>query len=261
MSAPLYPPSSPQSIGQVLDATFRIFQASLLKCLPHGVLSMIAGQLPNIYFLAINRPFHDFGGGDPLWWALYALGTLLGLFIWSAMLHRQRNIASQQATNARSELGEALRRMPAVVGLFILSLALLAVGAVALLLPGLYLMVGLSLSWLILLVERRGPVASVRRSLHLVKGSWWRSATVLTVAMMAALVFYIVAFLVLGAVLPILGANDLAMLTAASVIVLVALGAVGAPFLGAVLFALHGDLRLRREGTDLAGRLAGAAPG
>jgi hypothetical protein len=221
---------------------------------------MIAGQLPNIYFLATQRPVHDFGGGDPLWWALYGLGTLLGLFIWSAMLLRQRNIASDQPTDVRRELGEALRRMPAVAGLFIVCLTLLAVGAVALLVPALYLMVGLSLSWLILLIEPCGPVASVRRSLHLVKGSWWRSAIVLTVAVMAALVFYIVAFLVLGAVLPILGADDIAMLTAASVIVLVALGAVGAPFLGAVLFALHGDLRLRREGTDLAGRLAGAPP-
>jgi hypothetical protein len=260
MSSPLYPPSSPQSVGQVLDAAFRIFQASLLKCLPHGVLSMIAGQLPNIYFLAIGRPFHDFGGGDPLWWTLYALGTLLGLFIWSAMLLRQRSIASQEAVELRTELGEALRRMPAVVGLFTLSLALLAVGIVALILPGLYLTIGLSLSWLILLIERLGPIAAVRRSLHLVRGSWWRTALVLSIAMMSALVFYFVAFLVLGAVLQIIGANDVAMLTAASVIVLVALGAVGAPFLGAVLFAVHGALRLRREGTDLASRLAGVAP-
>jgi hypothetical protein len=150
--------------------------------------------------------------------------------------------------------------MPAVVGLFVLSLALLAVGVVALIVPGLYLMIGLSLSWLVLLVEQRGPLASVRRSLHLVKGSWWRTFAVLTVAMMAALVFYFVAFLVLGAILQVIGANDVAMLTAASVIVLVALGAVGAPFLGAVLFALHGDLRLRREGTDLSSRLAGVSP-
>lgn len=262
MSPPLYPSSHPQSIGQVLDGAFRIFQATLVKCLPHGVLSMIAGQLPNIYFLAIGRPLHEFGAGDPVWWFLYALGTLIGLIIWSAMLLRQRSIATRRPTDARAELLEALRRAPALVGLFALMLVLVVAGLVALLLPGLYLMVALILAWLILLIEPAGPVVAVRRSLHLVKGSWWRTSVVLVVAAFAALVFYFVAFVVLATALSLTGANDFAMLTAASVIVLVALGAVGAPFYGAVLFALHGDLQLRREGTDLASRLTGTpAPG
>jgi hypothetical protein len=132
---------------------------------------------------------------------------------------------------------------------------------VALVVPGLYLMVALSLAWLILLIEHRGPIAAAKRSVHLVRGNWWRSLLVLTVATMAALVFYLVAFLILGAALQIAGTNDVAMFTATSVVVLVALGAIGAPFYGAMLYALHGDLRLRREGTDLASRLSGAAPG
>lgn len=256
MSTPLYPPSSPQSIGQVLDATFRIFQASLVKCLPYGVLSMIAGQLPNIYFLATGRPLHQFGNGDPVWWGLYVLGTLLGLLIWSAMLLRQLRIASHESTDTRGELVEAVRRLPAVVGLFVVLCVLVGAGFIALIVPGLYLLVGLVLAWLVLMIERLGPLNSVRRSLHLVKGSWWRTGVVLTIATMAALVFYLVAFPILAIVLSIAGADDFAMLTAASVIVLVALGAVGAPFYGAVLLALHGDLRLRREGTDLASRLS-----
>jgi hypothetical protein len=151
--------------------------------------------------------------------------------------------------------------MPAIVALFVVIIVLLAAGFVALILPGLYLMIALSLSWLVQLVERRGPIASARRSVHLVRGNWWRTLAVLTVATMAALVFYIVAFAIMGAALQIAGTNDFAMFTATSVVVLVALGAIGAPFYGAVLYALHGDLRLRREGIDLASRLSGAASG
>jgi hypothetical protein len=261
MPAPLYPPSAPQTVAQVLDSTFRIFQASVIKCLPYGILSMIAGQLPNIYLLAMGRPLHEFGHGDPTWWGLYVVGTLLGLFIWGAMLLRQRSIATHKATDARLEFMESLKRMPAVAGLFVVIIVLLFAGFVALILPGLYLMVALSLSWLILLIEGRGPIDSAKRSVHLVKGNWWRTLIVLTVASMAALVFYIVAFAVVGAALQIAGTNDFAMFTATSVVVLVALGAIGAPFYGAVLYALHGDLRLRREGIDLASRLSGAAPG
>ena len=36
MPQPLYPPAGPQSIGQVLDAGFRIFQVSLVRCLLYG---------------------------------------------------------------------------------------------------------------------------------------------------------------------------------------------------------------------------------
>lgn len=262
MPAPLYPPSAPQTVAQVLDSTFRIFQASVIRCLPYGILSMIAGQLPNIYLLAMGRPLqHQFGGGDPVWWALYVLGVLLGLFIWSAMLLRQGRIAASTATDARLEFVESLRRMPAIAGLFAVTIVLVAAGLVALILPGIYLMIALSLSWLVLLIERRGPIAAAKRSVHLVRGNWWRTLVVLTVATMAALVFYIVAFAVVGAALQIAGTNDFAMFTATSVVVLVALGAIGAPFYGAVLYAIHGDLRLRREGIDLASRLSGAAPG
>ena len=67
-------------------------------------------------------------------------------------------------------------------------------------------------------------------------------------------------FALLAIVLPLAGANDFAMFTAASVVVLIALGAVGTPFSGAILLAVYGDLKLRKEGTDLASRLAGVAP-
>src|SRR5688572_21123353 len=52
---PLYPPDGPQTIGQVLDAGFRIFKVSLVRCLLFGALAMIAGQLPNIYSLATGK--------------------------------------------------------------------------------------------------------------------------------------------------------------------------------------------------------------
>jgi hypothetical protein len=261
MPAPLYPPSAPQTVAQVLDSTFRIFQASVVKCLPYGILSMIAGQLQNIYFLAIGRPLHEFGSADPIWWTLYVAGILLGLFIWNAMLLRQGSIASNAPTDARAEFLESFRRMPGTVGLFAVIVVLLVVGFVALIVPALYLMIALSLAWLVLLTERLGPVASAKRSVHLVRGSWWRTLIVLTVVAMAALVFYLVAFSVLFAVLQIAGTNDFAMLTATSVVVLIALFGIGAPFYGAVLYALYGDLRLRREGIDIASRLSGVAPG
>jgi hypothetical protein len=246
MRQALYPPTGPQPIGQVLDRAFRIFQAALARCLPHGMLSMIAGQLPNIYQLAMGRSMQPLGGGDPVWWILYAIGTALALVLWSAMLLRQRSTVDGQPVNALTELKEALRRIPALIGLLLLIALMVAGGVILLILPGIYLATASSLAWPALMVERRSPLDAVRQSLRLVKGNWWRVSAVIAVALIVALVFYIVVFATLAIVLPLAGANDVAMFTAASVVVLIALGAIGMPFYGAVLLSLHDDLRLRQ---------------
>lgn len=261
MSQALYPPASPQSIGQVLDTAFRIFQVSLVKCLPHGILSMIAGQLPNIYSLAIGKPMERFGGGDPVWWALYAVGSLASIGLWSAMLLRQRSIITLQPAHARAELFEALRRIPALVVLGVLVVVAVAGGLVALLIPGLYLMTALILAWPAAMLDGHGPMNAIRQSLRLVKGDWWRVSAIFTVAFVVALVFYITVFAFVAILLPLFGANDLAMLTAASVVVVIALGAVGVPFYGAVLLAVYGDLNTRKAGGDSPQNSAAARQG
>jgi hypothetical protein len=221
---------------------------------------MIAGQLPNIYYLALGMPVQGFGR-EPGWWVLYTAGTLVSLVLWSAMLLRQRDIVTRQPANIRAELREGLRRLPALVALGFLAALLIAAGLFVLIVPGLYLMIGLILAWPALLFERRTPVAAIRHSLHLVRDNWWRTAAMLIVAFLVAMVFYIVVFALIAILLPLLGADDVAMLTAASVVVVIALGAVGVPFYGAILLALYGDLGTRRYGTDLASRLTAASRG
>ncbi len=60
LSNSLCPPDGPQSIGQVLDAGFRIFKVSLVRCLLFGAIAMIAGQLPNISSLAVGQRFDSY---------------------------------------------------------------------------------------------------------------------------------------------------------------------------------------------------------
>ena len=57
----------------------------------------------------------------------------------------------------------------------------------------------------------------------------------------------------------VLGTLDLAVVTAVATVSFSAIRAAAAPFAGAVLLALFGDLQVRREGTDLQRRLAGSA--
>jgi hypothetical protein len=273
MPSPLYPPSRPQSPGQVLDAAFRIFQATLVKCLPYGIFTMIAAQVPSIHRLVSGTSANVLDGADPLGTALLIASALAALISSAALLLRQHRMINGRETSARIEVGTAVRRAPALIAL--LALALLAIGlAIAarwlpeaqrligliVLVPGaLCLNIVLSVAWPALLVEQHGLVAATRRGFHLVTGNWWRAALVLAMAAVTAAAFYFVAVVILGIVLQLAGASDLAMFTAVIAVVLASLGAIGAPFYGAILLALHADLTLRREGSDIASRLAGAA--
>lgn len=236
----------PQTIGQVLDNAFRIFQLSLAKCLGISILSMLAGQLASLYYLAAGKPLQSFNARDPLWWALYGVGALLSLALWSALMLRQRKVVRQQPTSLPAELGEALRRVPA---LFLASLVigiLIAMGLVLLVVPGIYLITALSLTWPALLFAGRGPFAAMLYSVDLVRNNWWRTTAVFAVTMIIALVFYFAMFATLGITMQLAGSNDVAMFTAAAVVVVIVLGALGAPFYSAVLLALFEDLNRRR---------------
>ena len=286
MPQPIYPPAGPQSIGQVLDSGFRIFKVSVVSCLLFGALSMIAGQLPNIYFVASGRPLTQFGGGSPLWLALYLTGTLIGLTLVSALVFRQYGIATGQRLGTSVELSQALRRLPAYFGMMILTMLVIGVGpgiligiSIAALRAGgsvgtyslavvlwlaaavllVYFMTPLSLCGPSLLLDRKGPLQAIKYAFRLVRGNWWRTTVILTVTVVLIVVFYTVAMVVVGIVLPLAGTRDVAAVTAATGVVLVVLGSLGLPFFTAMVLATFGELKVRKEGLDLEQRVAGIA--
>lgn len=276
MPPALYPPSRPQSIGEVLDSAFRIFRITFLRCLPYGVLAMVAGQLPNIYDIATGRPLSQFGGGDPQWWLLYAVGAFLGIAFVNVIIIRQALLASGSAQAGRTDLMAGLRKAPASFAVFVLLFLAIGVcflpliglprayllwGVILLSVPATYVGVMLSCSVAALLIGGKGIIASLRYSLHLVRGSWWRTATIYSVGFAMLGVFYTLAGVIAAVVVPFAGNGDIAIFTAVSAVMAAALVAVAVPFYSAMGLAIYGDLQARKEGTDLERRIAGAAAG
>jgi hypothetical protein len=70
-------------------------------------------------------------------------------------------------------------------------------------------------------------------------------------------VFNLIVVVLILMTLPILGATDIATLSAGTPVVLVALRAVGLPFMVAILLAVYADLLVRKQGVDLQRRVAG----
>jgi hypothetical protein len=274
-----YPPQRQLSVGEVLDLTFRIYRATVGKCLLFAGFGVISGQLANIYTLARGRPLmrattlQDLAAElrDPQLWALYLVGAVLTMVFYAAVLLRQRALIVEGT--AGGELAAAVRRVPALIGLGLLVvLGIVALFAPAGLIGGMmrgvlilaavivlsYGLIAVSCAQTILLLDGAGPAASLSRSWRLTAGSFWRLSVIYTVALIILFVLYMVTAAIAGFVAGILGRGDFAIATASAEVVGVALGALATPFYSALALAVLGDLKVRKEGADLERRISSA---
>jgi ubiquinone biosynthesis protein UbiJ len=110
-----------------------------------------------------------------------------------------------------------------------------------------------------LLIGRKGVIGSMRYSANLIRGNWWRTVMIYTVAVTMIIVLSVTAGMIVGVLAAFGAARDLAVTTAVSAVMVVASGAIYMPFITAMTLSLYGDLQARREGIDLERRIAGAA--
>ena len=274
MTSAFYPPARPLSVGEVLDLVFQIFKVTLVKGLPYGICAVVAQQLPNVYALASGVTVRQaLSAGQPIGVALFAVGVLLALVAWSALLLQQRAIIEQRPTSIKSELGEALRRLPSFFGATLLFLVLVGSGvAVIMTVPpqyrtgvrfpveilSLYLAVLLSCTWPAVLFAGQGPLGALRQSVRLVWRNWWRVAVVYVVGAAVVIVVSVLLGALIAAIVSSLGAG-IPVMTSVFTEVANVLGAVTAPFAGALLLGTFADLRVRKEGTDLKQRIVDLA--
>jgi hypothetical protein len=176
----LYPPTRPQSVGEVLDTAFRIYGTTLLKCLPYTFASVILGQTLSIYDV-MHRHATTAAGAlqaatmprvpGPTWWLLFLVLVVVDAMFANAVFLRQYALATGHPASMGTELGEGLRRAPGVLLMgFLIALAfVVTLIPVALLLAALGASLGLyrggptgSQTWLVI-----GVVLAM-----LLAGSW-----------------------------------------------------------------------------------------
>jgi hypothetical protein len=117
-----------------------------------------------------------------------------------------------------------------------------------------FLLGRLFLSYFALVVDDAGAVASIRLSWTLTRGGWWRCSAILVVLVIIGFVFALVIAFAEGLIAASLGPTSLGATVLAQLV-----GVVANAFLGslypAVLIAIFHDLKLRRQGADLVGRV------
>lgn len=152
----------------------------------------------------------------------------------------------------RESLRRAWRRFASLIAANLLILLAAGVGLLACIVPGVWLWVAFAVAVPAILVEGiRGP-ASLGRSFRLVRGRWWPVFAILLVGQLLAAVVqtvvvlpFVPLLLVAGGDSPIVGVLVTALGTVVSTIVT-------QPFIAAVTVVIYYDLRVRKEGFDLA---------
>ncbi|HEY4750040.1 MAG TPA: glycerophosphoryl diester phosphodiesterase membrane domain-containing protein [Steroidobacteraceae bacterium] len=285
----LYPPARPLSVGEVLDLAFRMFGATLVKCLPYSFAAVIIGQLPNLRDLlhgqnallmqpdAQIRRLHD-----PSWLFMELVAGCGIVLLYSAVILRAYALVTGHPVASGVELTSSLRRFPGMLLIWILvvlgmvaclapaALFLLAgsgfagtamavVAGVVLLIPASWLALRWSCSGTVYLLTDRGAVASMAHSWHLTEGSFWRLSLIYTVGIVVIVVLSGITGMLSGMLAAIFARGDIVFMMGVITAVAVLLGAISTPFYVALALAVLGDLSVRKEGSDLAERISSPA--
>lgn len=250
-------PTSPQSIGQVLDGTFRLTAASFRYTWLLALLAGLASYAASAYQFSKGGTLMEamLAPQDATYWTLYGAGVVLSILFFAAIYLRIDAVAGGTAGEGGA-ISVALRRLPLLIVLTILYFVAIMCGTILLIVPGLILMVSLILSVPIFLLEDRGPVDSLTSSHRLVWGNWWRTAAILTVAAIVVVVLYFIFGFIAALVGPLVTGGDAVLGAMVSLLIVLALlGIVITPFFGALVLNIYWDLKLRKEGGDLAARV------
>jgi hypothetical protein len=210
----------------------------------------------------------------------YLITYLVMLVVYGALFAQINSVASGSSESPGAGLLTGLRRLPGIVLISIVFAVGAGLAIVILCIPGVLLWTsqqyGLSLLlfalafvpliylsgkflyWLpAVFADKVGSVGAVGRSWVVTSGNWWRSTTIMTVAGIIVVVMDLMASYVFIALVGVMGALhrvDVGSAFLTGEIVRAMVGVFVLPMLPAAMLAIYYDLKLRREGADLAAR-------
>lgn len=241
-------------IGRVFGDTFNVFGRNFGLYIG---LSLIFAGIPNfLYQLLIGSQVEasvQTNGAPPPSFVITALfGALVFFLIYMALssvlqaaLVRAtiQDLNGQQPTFADA-LSRGIALLLPVVGLSIVMSLGIGLAGILLVIPGLYLLIRWSAAVPVLVQERLGILASLKRSSELTDGSRWRIFGLLIVLGVALIILQLVLGVLLMAIMPALG-TVLATALATSV------SAIFSVLISIALAVSYVELRYIKEGADV----------
>jgi hypothetical protein len=150
----------------------------------------------------------------------------------------------------RRSTAEVLRRLHSILWISFLTYLLGGLALLACILPGIWLFIAWTVAVPAFLTEGVKGRRALGRSFRLVRGFWWRTFAIIVLgAILASIVSGALTAVLTGVALT--SDSDLTAVIA-NFVASVGAGVVTTPFIAAVTIVLYFDLRVRKEGFDLA---------
>jgi hypothetical protein len=254
-------PSAPRSIGGVLDDAIGLYRHSFSSIWPLTLTASVVMAVPGI-FLGMQLARSVTGGPmaifammkAPSYWLTYALILLAYLVVQGALITALAGFAARGQAAWGEALSAGVNLLPRMLAVSILFGLMISIGLMFLVIPGVYLWGIYQLAFVALIVERSGIPQAFGDSRRLIKGYWWRSATIITVAIIIVIVLSVMAGVANGVTTAVFGFGSVAAVVCQHLINAV-LNVFLLPLLPCFLLAMYYDLKLRHEGGDLAARV------
>lgn len=264
-------PAEPRSIGGVLDDAIRLYRRTLTACIPLVLIGVVL-TLPAGLWLAM-RSLELTATGDaaavfslfssPLTWCVYLALVAVYAVIYGAVIHQIDAMARGRRPSLAEALGVGLKRLPVMFAVTLLFGIVVLIGMVLLVIPGIWLWGLLQLAFIAVIVDGSGVLGSFGTSRELMRGNWWRANIAIFVSWVLMIVLVAVLGGIGGVILGLTGAAEVANSMEAQVIqqlISAVLNVFTMSFFPCVLLAVFNDLKLRREGGDLLGRVGALSP-
>lgn len=248
--------SKPQSIGRVLDSGFKLFVKSFAGVFPLSLAAAAVLAVPNIANIITGAESAE----SPMPGSIVLLTFLVALPIYmiliAAVVYRLGAAAELHEATAGQAVARGVRCVLPLIGAALLYLLAVAGGLLLLIVPGIILSLSLSFGFFAIVLDDDSALQGLKHSHRLVWGNWWRTLTVVSVPVVLVMILYIGLITVFGVSVFMSDgqASSDALITVG--LVEAAIGGVTAPLIYSIMIAQYHDLKLRKEGHDLAARLA-----
>lgn len=287
-------PTAPAGIGGVLDDGLRLWRLSLPLTWGIALIAQAIKTAPAILFpappIAAASPKLDLAqkimamaGATSRSSLLAIVFSFIAYIFVNALLLRINSVSEDRPISFGESVAAGMKLVPRTIGFFMLLGLMVGLGVMVVLLPafimknlgpaggimmGLLVIVGCVLvvyvsvkmvvGYPAMIVDDLSATAAIRTSSKLTTGFWWRVAILLGVLGIIGLALWAVLGLLGAAMFGWLGIASRAPVLVtqlASVVVYSLLGSLSP----AVVLAIYNDLKLRREGGDLAHRVSALA--
>jgi hypothetical protein len=277
-------PTAPRSIGGIVDDGIKLYGSAFARSWPLALFAQVLlaapalilrYQIGDLQIAAANPQAMLAIFKSPSVWLSYIVMMFVFVGFHNALLVLLDGVAATKAESFGRSLAAGFRLLPRTILLFVVMwLALVVVGIVGaivvavlprvlglvagVVLCGLliYVFGRLFLSNVALVVEDAGVFKSLAVSWDVIKNHWWRAATIYTMALILVIVFYFAIGVVNAALVGVtMTGSSFGTAAILAQLISAAGGTVLMPLVPAVLLTMYYDLKLRKEGTDLAGRV------